>query len=180
VSELHIHLTKEQFHIAMTSLQNLTLAVTNLTTAVAAIPAGTPVSGDPGLTAAQANSLAATVNAQTAILTADVAPPAPGTIIPLAPASFTGVSAGAGVVNLSFTPSVGATSYLIEISLTTGGETTTGSGNITIPAPAGTVPPSPVTAQLTGLTVGTPVFVEVFAINAAGTSPSSLEITVTP
>ena len=173
-----LSLTEKQYIDLMNSLQTLTLAVTNLTTAVAAIPVGAPVSGDPGLTAAQANSLAATINAQTAILVADVAPTGttgtPG--VPLAPASFTGVSAGNGVVNLSFSPSDGATSYLVEYAYTSGSETASGITNVTVPAPT----TSPVTVSLTGLTVGKPLFIEVFASNAAGTSPSSLEITVTP
>lgn len=164
----------ERYLFMATSLQTLTTAITGLQTAVALIPAGAPVAGDPGATAAQVNAAAAAIAAQTAILTADVAA-APANVIPLAPASFTAVSAGSGNVSLSFTPSAGATSYNVHRSTTTGTEKNVAS----VPAPAATTPPTPVTFSDTGLTVGTAYFYEVTAVNAAGESPLSLEVTVT-
>lgn len=174
------HLTKQEakrlletLEKIMTSLQTLTLAVTNLTTAVALIPAGTPSSTDPGMTSAQTLAAAATINAQTAILTADVAAPAAG--VPAAPTGVLGVSNGGGSITLTFPPVAGATSYTVEQSLTTGAEVGPG---VSVPAPAPTTPPSLVTYTVTGLTVGTSYFFEVLAVNAAGTSPLSAETTV--
>jgi hypothetical protein len=155
-----------QFDKIMTSLANLTLAVTNLTTAVALIGPQQPVTGtDPGATADQVNAAAAAIAAQTAILTATC-------VIPRAPASFTAVSAGSGNVSLSFTPSAGATSYNVKRSTTTGTETNVAS----VPAPSSTT--APVTFTDTGLTPGV-YYYEVTAVNAAGESPVSLEVTVT-
>jgi hypothetical protein len=162
-----------QFDKIMTSLANLTLAVTNLTTAVALIGPQQPVTGtDPGATAAQVNAAAAAIAAQTAILTADVAPAS--NVIPLAPASFTAVSAGSGNVTLSFTPSAGATSYNVKRSTAAGTEANVAS----VPAPAATTPTTPVTFSDSGLTTGV-YYYEVTAVNAAGESPVSLEVTVT-
>jgi len=156
----------------MTSLANLTLAVTNLTTAVALIGPQQPVTGtDPGATAAQVNAAAAAIAAQTAILTADVAPAS--NVIPIAPASFTAVSAGSGNVSLSFTPSAGATSYNVKRSTAAGTEANVAS----VPAPAATT--ATVTFTDSGLSVSTVYFYEVTAVNAAGESPVSLEVTVT-
>lgn len=158
----------------MTSLQNLSQAISGLTTAVALIPAGVPVAGDPGATAAQVNAAATQIAAQTAILQADVASTPPAGV-PAAPTGFTAVTAGGGSISLSFLPVPGATSYLVESATAAGAEVGPGTS---IPAPVATTPPTPVTFTLAGLTVGTSYFLEVFAVNATGTSPTSLEVNV--
>jgi hypothetical protein len=159
----------------MTSANALSAAITNLTTAVALIPSTAPVTGaDPGLTAAQANAAAAAINAQTAILQSDVASTPPASV-PAAPTGFTAVTAGGGSISLSFLPVPGATSYLVESATSAGAEVGPGTS---IPAPAATTPPTPVTFTLTGLTVGTTYFLEVFAVNGTGTSVNSLEVSV--
>jgi hypothetical protein len=173
-----IHLTKEQFHKLMTSAQNLNAAITGLTAAVALVgPLQPPAPGtDPGLTAAQANAAAAAIAAQTAILTTDEANVgAPTTTVPAAPLAFTSVSGGSGTVNLSWTPSVGATSYNVKRSTATGTESNVAS----VPAPAATTPSTPVTFTDSGLTTGTVYFYEISALNSAGESPVSLETSVT-
>jgi hypothetical protein len=154
----------------MTSLQTLSTSITNLTTAVSLIPAGAPVTGDPGLTAAQTLAAAAAIDAQTKILTADVAA---NPALPPAPTGVAIVSSGGGNAALTFSPVVGATGYLVETSTTTGTETGPGTP---IAAPAATVPPTPVPFSIGGLVVGTTYFAVVLAVNAAGTGPASAEV----
>jgi hypothetical protein len=145
------------------------LSIQNLTTAVALIPAGPPsTTGDPGLTAAQATAAAAAIDAQTAILTADVAAK-PG--VPASPVSVTATSAGGGVINLSLPAVPGATGYTLNRSTVTGAE-------VAVATPAVIPPVGLVTFSDTGLTVGTTYFYTVTALNAAGNSAPSAEITL--
>lgn len=172
-----VNVTPKEIEKLMTSLQSLTVAINGLQTAVALIPAGAPVAGDPGATAAQVTAAATAIAAQTAILTADVAGSTTPPGVPLAPTGVAAVSNGGGSVTLSWTPVSGATSYIIEQSLTSGAGFVPGTS---IPAPAATTPPSLVSATVSGLTVGTPIFFDVFAVSAAGTSVSSAEVTIVP
>jgi len=95
------------------------------------------------------------------VLTAGTIPPTP-----------TGVSAtpGAGKVTLGWTASSGATSYNVYRSTSSGGEGTT--------AYASGITTTSYTD--TGVTGGTPYYYKVAAVNAAGTSSESSEVTATP
>jgi len=53
-----VNVTPKEIEKLMTSLQSLTVAINGLQTAVALIPAGAPVAGDPGATAAQVTAAA--------------------------------------------------------------------------------------------------------------------------
>lgn len=65
--------TQNELRKFMAALDNLTLAITNLTTAVASIPqAGAPPTG--GATEVQVQTAADQVNAQSAIITAKLTP----------------------------------------------------------------------------------------------------------
>jgi len=89
-----------------------------------------------------------------------------------APATPTGVTATAGVtqVSLSWTASSGATSYNVYRSATAGGEGTTAYAS-------GITSTSYVN---TGLTAGTTYYYKVAAVNSAGTSAQSSEVSATP
>jgi len=88
------------------------------------------------------------------------------------PSIPTGVSAaaGAGQVNVSWNASSGASSYNLYRSTTAGGEGTT-------PVVSGIVATS---FTSSGLNAATPYFFKVAAVNAAGTSGQSLEVSATP
>ena len=163
------NITKKEFHIMITSLQNLTLAINNLTTAVALIPTSTiPPTGDPGATAAQVNAAAAAIAAQTAILTADVATTP---VIPGAPVSVIATSAGGGVINVAFPAVPGASGYTLNRSTTAGAE-------VALATPAVIPPAGWVSFADSGLVVGTVYFYTVTANNAAGSSAPSAEISL--
>jgi len=167
-----VFLTQKDFEKLMTSLQQLTNSINKLTTAVALIPTGPPsTTGDPGLTAAQALAASAAIDAQTAILTADVATTTPPAGVPAAPTAVTATSAGGGIINLSLPAVPGATGYTLNQSTTTGAE---------VASPAVAVIPAtgPVTFSVSGLAIGTAYFFTVTALNAAGASAPSAEITL--
>ena len=153
----------------MTSLENLTAAITALTAQVALVPqsGGT---GDPGANAVQTQAAADAINAQTAIL----AGKAVASTIPAVPTGVANVTSP-GVVVLTFPAVPGATSYNIKRGATTGTEATVA----IVPAPADTTLPVTFT-EPTALPVGVRVFYTVSAVNAAGESKDSAELTVTP
>ena len=91
---------------------------------------------------------------------------------PAIPPTPTGLAATAGSaqVFLSWNPSVGATSYSVYRGITSNGEGTT--------ALASGITATSFTDS--GLTNGTPYFYKVAAVNSAGTSAQSTEISATP
>jgi alpha-tubulin suppressor-like RCC1 family protein/fibronectin type 3 domain-containing protein len=92
-----------------------------------------------------------------------VAPPATG------PASLT-AAPGNAQVTLSWPAVTGATSYKVQRSTTDGSGYADFTGNTT----------PGLTLTNTGLTNGTPYYYIVFAVNAGGTSPKSVQATATP
>lgn len=111
---------------------------------------------------AAVNSAGSSVNSKQASAT----PGAPVTVPP-APSGLL-ATAGNAQISLSWTASTGATGYHGKRSITTGGPYTT------ISSPAGT------SFTDTGLTNGTPYFYVVSAVNSAGESANSSEVTATP
>ena len=91
----------------------------------------------------------------------------PALPVPSAPAGVTATPADTQV-NLSWTASAGATSYHVKRS------TTSGTGYAQVGAPAGT------SFNDTGLTNGTPYFYVITALNAAGESSNSSQVSATP
>jgi len=114
--------------------------------------------------------VAAVNTAGTSALSAEVsATPKAAVVIPAVP---TGLAATAGdaKVTLSWTASSGATSYNVYRGTTAGGEAAT-------PIATGLTTPSYVN---TGLTNGTKYYYKVAAVNSAGTSALSAEVSATP
>ncbi|HLJ50820.1 MAG TPA: glycoside hydrolase family 44 protein [Bryobacteraceae bacterium] len=97
----------------------------------------------------------------------------PSGSISSAPPAPTGLAAtvGSGTVTLTWTAAGGATQYTVERASVTGGPYTA-LGTVSSPAPN--------TYSDTGLTNGTTYYYVVFASNAAGMSPNSTELAVTP
>ncbi len=156
-----------QYEKIMAALQDLNSAILNLTSVVAqSIPDITPPVSGAGATEAQVAAAAAAVNAQTTLLQnaiSAVTPPA----IPAVPTGLTATVTSPGSVNLAFAASPGAVSYNVKQSPTSGQESTVRSVTTN-------------SAAFTGLSVGTPLFFVVSAVNAGGESANSAEVTATP
>jgi hypothetical protein len=114
------------------------------------------------------NAIMATVPSQS--ITLFVVPAGGITSVPAAP---TGLAAtvGSGTVTLTWTAGGGATSYIVKRGALGGGP------YVSIGSVAGT---SPATYTDAGLTNGTTYYYVVSGTNAAGTSPNSAELAVTP
>jgi cellulose 1,4-beta-cellobiosidase len=89
------------------------------------------------------------------------------------PAAPTGVGATAGTasVALAWTASPGAANYMVKASTVSGGPYTTLTTALPITSPS---------FVDTSAKTGVPVFYVVSAVNSAGESPNSLEVTATP
>jgi hypothetical protein len=161
-------LNKEQFHKIMSALTNANAALLNLTAVIVqAIPDIQPPVAGSGATEPQVQALADGINAQATILQTAVSKVTP----PVLPAAPTGLTAtpGAGSVALVWTGATGDTGYNVKSSAVAGG-------------PYMLVNPTPLTTPsftVTGKT-GVPLFFVVSALNAAGESANSAEVTATP
>jgi len=114
--------------------------------------------------------VAAVNGAGSSALSAEVsATPKASTTVPGTPTGLA-ATAGDGQVALSWSPSAGATSYNLYRANTAGGEGTT-------PVVTGI---TGATYTNTGLTNGTSYFFKVAAVNSAGVSAPSAEVTATP
>lgn len=165
-NQFSVKLDAQQFQTIMKAFDNLTAAIAALTAVVATVPtSGGGTAG--GATEAQVQDAADKVNEQTAILKAALG----GAGVPVSPVGLASISSP-GVVVLNFERVPGALSYNIKRSGTSGAEVTVG----TVANPE----TGAVTFQDSPQPVGVPVFYVVSAVNAAGESANSAEITVTP
>jgi fibronectin type 3 domain-containing protein len=94
-------------------------------------------------------------------------PPPPPPVVPSVPAGVM-ATAGNAQVSLSWTASSGATSYHVKRAAVTGGPYTT------------VASPTTTSDTYTGLTNGTAYFYVVSALNSAGESANSTEVSATP